>query len=164
MRALENAEREVEKGNLWRAKEILQGSIPNAGYNCDLFEKLGNVLLIMGDLPEAGRFLFLSDRRKPEYEQAIEIFLKKYGNNWRGLLHTFPRPAKLSTLSEYPDGVRRQLEQSGVPAVLKKDSALFSGYSETFTSKVVAWLIVGSILAVMLLGISKLIEIVRKLF
>src|ERR1043165_2825126 len=106
MRAFENADQEVSKGNLWRAREILQGSIPNAGYNCDLFEKLGTVLLAMGDLPEAGRFLFLSDRRKPEYEQAIRIFLKKYGKNWRSLLQTFPRVARLSKLSNYPDGVR----------------------------------------------------------
>jgi hypothetical protein len=40
MRALEKAEKEIAQGNLWRAKEILQGSIPNAGYDVELFEKL----------------------------------------------------------------------------------------------------------------------------
>ena len=72
MRAILNAEKEVAKGNLWRAREILQGSIPNAGYDCDLFESLGNVLLSMGDLPEAGRFLFLAGKRQPEYDEAID--------------------------------------------------------------------------------------------
>jgi len=115
-------------------------------------------------LPEAGRFLFLSDRRKPEYEQAIRIFLKKYGKNWRGLLQTFPRVARLSKLSDYPEGVRRQLAQFGVPDVLKKDPVLISGYSETLKSKVITWLVVCSILAVMLLGIIKLVEIVRRVF
>ena len=159
-----NADKEIAEGNLWRAKEILQGSIANAGYDCDLFERLGAVLLLMGDLPEAGRFLFLSDRKKPEYEQAIQIFLKKYGKNWRVLLRTFPRVARLSKLSDYPEGVRSQLAQFGVPDVLKKDPVLISGYSETLKSKVIAWLVVGSILAVMLLGIMKLVEIVRRGF
>ena len=81
MRTLEKAEKEIAQGNLWRAKEILQGSIPNAGYNVELFEKLGIVLLKMGDLPEAGKFLFLSGIRKPEYGQAIGIFLRKHGKN-----------------------------------------------------------------------------------
>ncbi|MDQ3686198.1 MAG: hypothetical protein M3430_11450 [Acidobacteriota bacterium] len=60
MRTLEKAERELAQGNLWRAKEILQGSVSDAGYNIELFEKYGIVLLKMGDLPEAGKFLFLS--------------------------------------------------------------------------------------------------------
>ena len=164
MRAFEKADKEVSEGNLWRAKEILQGSIPNAGYDRDLFERLGTVLLIMGDLPEAGRFLFLSGRRKPEYEQAIGIFLKKYGKNWSGLLQTFPRVARLSKLSGYPEVVRRELEQLGVPGVLKKEPIFSSRYSETLKSKVIAWLVVCSILAVMLLGIIKLVEIVRRVF
>jgi hypothetical protein len=164
MRAIENADREVEKGNLWRAREILQGSIPNAGYNCDLFERLGTVFLEMGDLPEAGRFLFLSDRRKPEYEQAIEIFLGKYGKNWRDLFRRFPRAARLSKLSDYPEGVRSKLAQLGFPKVLKEGSVPVTSEPMGVKSSIVVWLIIGSILSVMVLGIIKVVEIVRRIF
>ena len=161
MRAILNAEKEVAKGNLWRAREILQGSIPNAGYDCDLFESLGNVLLTMGDLPEAGRFLFLAGKRQPEYDEAIKIFLRKQGRSWRTLRQSFPRVAKLPRLSDYPDCVSRQLAELGFPKVVKGSATSSPVYSDSFISDVVGWLIIGSILMVMFLGIIKLIEIVR---
>ena len=65
MNVIETAEREMSNGNLWRAKEILHKS--------EIYEKLGNVLLQMSDLAEAGKYLFLSGVRKPEYEKAIKI-------------------------------------------------------------------------------------------
>jgi uncharacterized protein DUF6584 len=162
MRALENAELELAKGNLWRAREILQGSIPNAGYDCELFEKLGTVFLRMGDLPEAGRFLFLSGRRGRAYDQAIQIFLSKHRKDLpRDLFATFPRPAKLSTLSEYPDSVRLELMKLGFPEVLKdkRGTMLTPAQEGGRFGNVVALLILGSILVLLLLGVIKVIEI-----
>jgi hypothetical protein len=164
MQAIVNAEIEVARGNLWRAKEILQGSIPNAGYDCDLFERLGTVLLIMGDLPEAGRFLFLAGSRKPEYDEAIGIFLKKHSKNWRVLLHAFPRVARLSHLAEYPVCVGSQLADFGFPAVIRSSANSSSAHSESVISDIVGWLIIGSILFVMFLGTMRLFEIVRWIF
>jgi hypothetical protein len=165
MRTLENADRELSKGNLWRAREILQGSIPNAGYDCDLFEKLGTVLLRMGDLPEAGRFLFLSGRREPAYEQAIQIFLRKHRKDLpHDLFATFPRPAKLQKLSEYPDSVRMELMRLGFPEVLRDQSGamLMPQQGGRFESAVLL-LLLGSLLGLLLLGVVKVIEIWRWL-
>lgn len=162
MHTLEKAEREMARGNLWRAKEILQGSIPNSGYQCDLFEKLGIVLLAMGDLPESGRFLFLSGRRKPEYEQAIGVFLTKYRKDLRTLFQTFPKVARLSALSDYPDRVRMDLAELGFPQVGKRDlRRVSSAHPGDHTTAVVGWLVIGLILFVMFMGIIKVIEIIR---
>ena len=164
MHTFDKVEREVAKGNLWRAKEILQGSIPNSGYHADLFEKLGIVLLAMDDLPEAGRFLFLSGRRKAEYEKAIGVFLTKHRKNPRALFQRFPRAARLPALSNYPESVRMELADLGFPEVLKGDSSeLSSAHSGSETTGVVAWLVIGLILVVMFLGIIKVIEIIRWL-
>lgn len=78
MDVIERAEREISNGNLWRAKEILHKSVGHSGYKNEIYEKLGNVLLQMSDLAEAGKYLFLSGVKKPEYEKAIKIFLQKY--------------------------------------------------------------------------------------
>ena len=163
MRAFQNAEKEAAAGNLWRAREILRGSIRNAGYNSDLFEQLGSVCLLMGDLPEAGRYLFLSGRAKPEYEKAVEIFLRRYGKNWRTLWQTFPHRAKLSTLTEYPDVVGRQLRNFGFPEVLKSE-VISNSRDPEVTQSIVVWLIVVSILALLVLGIIKVVEIVKWIF
>jgi hypothetical protein len=45
MKTFEKADRALAEGSLWRAREILEGSIPNLGYNLQLYERLGLVLL-----------------------------------------------------------------------------------------------------------------------
>lgn len=164
MRTLEKAEKEVAKGNLWRAKEILQGAIPQAGYNFELFEKLGKVLLAMGNLPEAGRFLFLSGMRKPEYEESINIFLHKFRKNKpHDLLRGFPRKARLMTLSEYPVGVAQKLRELGFPEILKdkKGRVRLADKSGSDTVFFVTCLVIVLIVAgLVVMGIIKLKEII----
>lgn len=162
MRLIEKAEREVARGNLWRAKEILQGSLPNVGFNIQLYEEYGKVLLKMGDLPEAGKFLFLSGVRKPEYEEAIEIFLRKYGNNERyDFIRMLPRQARFGTLSEYPDAVAQKLRSMGFDEVLRKKDG--STYISPETSsdiylRVACITVVLVVVSLMILGIIKLKE------
>ncbi len=78
MDVIKTAEKEIADGNLWRANEILHRAVGHSGYKIEIYEKLGNVLLQMSDLAEAGKYLFLSGVRKPEYEKAIGIFRQKY--------------------------------------------------------------------------------------
>lgn len=97
MDVIERAEREISNGNLWRAKEILHKSVGHSGYKSEIYEKLGNVLLQMSDLAEAGKYLFLSGVRKPEYERAIKIFLQQYEGKPHNLFQPFPRSSFLET-------------------------------------------------------------------
>ena len=97
MDVVERAEREISNGDLWRAKEILHKSAGHFGYKSEIYEKLGNVLLQMSDLAEAGKYLFLSGVRKPEYEKAIKIFLQKYEGKPHNLFLSFPRLSFLET-------------------------------------------------------------------
>ena len=102
-------EEALSKGALWRAKEILQGNIPN-GYNHDLYEKYGQVLLQMGDLLEAGKYLFLSGKTHSDYESAIALYLNRYTKSDPSILfNTFPKVAKLRCLTDYPKLVEQYL-------------------------------------------------------
>src|SRR5215204_7207588 len=122
-RTLDKAQKELAQGNLWRAKEILQGAIKSERYDVQLYELMGTVFLRMGDLPEAGRFLFLSGVRKPEYLESIEIFISKHRKNQpRAFLYLFPRNARLKTLSDYPGEVAQTLREMGFPKVLKDEN------------------------------------------
>ena len=107
----ERVDAEVAEGRLWRAKEILQGNIRTLGYDAELFERYGRVLLAMGDVVEAGKYLFLSARRKPDYEEPIALYLSRHTRrDPRNLLGTFPRVSRLPRLADYPDAVRQTLE------------------------------------------------------
>ena len=164
MRAIEHAENELRAGRLWRAKEVLQGSLRHAGYDIELFEKLGLVLLTMGDLPEAGRYLFLCARRDPSYDEAIRTFLSRHEKNPRGLYQAFPRVAKLNSISEYPEPLQDELKELGLPKVLKGEAARTSikeGGSRKDT--VIALGILGSVAILLILGVIKIFEIFRWL-
>jgi len=54
-------------------------------------------------LIEAGRFLFLSGKRTPEYENAIKLYLGRYTRkDFKQVYRNFPRAAKLEVIDNYP--------------------------------------------------------------
>lgn len=159
---LAEADREIAAGNLWRAKEILHRSLKYSGYNIQLFEKLGIVLLKMNDLAEAGKYLFLSGVRKSEYEEAIGIFLKKYEGKPHNLFHPLPRAAKLSKISDYPEAVADKLRELGFSDGLETVHGITptSVGSDGKTALAIFIAVVLVIAVLIILGIVKLFEII----
>lgn len=115
----ERAQKEIESGRLWRAKEILRGNLGTTGFDPLLYESYGRVMLLTHEMVEAGRFLFLSGVRNPEYEEAISLYLYRHGANWANLIGTFPFSARMPQLSEYPPVVAAHLKDLGAPARFK---------------------------------------------
>lgn len=100
----------VAEGKAWRAKEILQGRIDSSPYSPKLYEKYGHVLWQMGDLIEAGKYLFISGNRHPEYSEAIQLFLSRWGNGgWHQLKSSFPRKIRQLPLSSFPEQLQNEL-------------------------------------------------------
>lgn len=163
-RTLDKARRELDHGNLWRAKEILQGAIRSESYDVELYEMMGTVFLRMGDLPEAGRFLFLSGVRRNDYLEAIELFLSKHkGKAPQEFVHLFPRKARLRTVSEYPHEVAQLLKETGFrKTVTDEDGKVYPPHD---WKDVAGWITCGTIAVVVLglivLGAIKLLEITR---
>jgi hypothetical protein len=163
-RNLDKARREIENGNLWRAKEIIQGAIRNESYDVELFEMMGTVLLRMGDVGEAGRFLFLSGVRKPEYRESIEIFLSRHGGKHAfDFVDLLPRRARLGTISEYPDEVAQVFREMEFPENLKERSA--GRFIPQSRHETLLWITCGTIalvtLVLIILGLIKVSEMLR---
>lgn len=113
---VERVEKAVAEGKLWKAKEVLQGRIKASRFDPALYEKYGTVLLAMGDLVEAGKYLFLAGANEPEYLNARELYLSRHARHgWQNLYVTFPTRAKLPDLSEYPEAVADELRRLGYP-------------------------------------------------
>ena len=55
----DRVDRAIQRGEVWRAKEILRGNIRVRGYDVDLYEQYGRLLLDIGEMSEAGKYLFL---------------------------------------------------------------------------------------------------------
>ncbi|MGI9410475.1 MAG: DUF6584 family protein [Hyphomicrobiaceae bacterium] len=110
----EKTEEALSSGQLWRAKEILQGRLADAGYNCALFLEYGSVLRQMGDLRIAGKYLFLSGDRSPESNECITIFTDRdckgpFSNFWK----TMPTAAQNAPKPEIPQLVLDELAALG---------------------------------------------------
>ena len=106
----------IERGETWRAKEMLRGNVGSGSYDSQLYERYGKLLLDLGELVEAGKYLFLSGRRHPEYDEAIEVYLSRHPESRPELLfRSFPSGARFRELHRYPLEVRRVLEERGLP-------------------------------------------------
>ena len=120
----------VQKGEAWRAKEILRGNIASGSYDSQLYERYGMLLMDLGELVEAGKYLFLSGRRRPEYERAIDVYLSRHPADRPDVLyHSFPSAARFGEhqLSRYPLEVRRTLEERGLPEYFSRATPAAAG-------------------------------------
>jgi hypothetical protein len=103
-------------GKFGRAREILASRMGTDPFNPTTAEQLGSLLLNMGDDIQAGRYLFVSGVRKPEYQPSIDTFLRRHSRHgWRNLLAALPATVKRCAWSEIPSVVREELRQAGVP-------------------------------------------------
>jgi len=106
----------LSDGNLGGAREILSGRVKSSPFRTQLYEQFGVVLLQIGDYSEAGKFLFLSGVRRPEYDAAITLFVRRYSRaGWQSLVESFPRRVKRGTWRALPANVRAALEANGAP-------------------------------------------------
>ena len=109
--------RAIRNDEHWKAKERLQGKLSQNAYDPDLFESYGYVLLAMRDTMEAGKYLFLSGVREPDYLAAIEAYLSRYSNrDIRHIYHTFPKAAQAAPFAAYPKTVIDELAARGFKA------------------------------------------------
>ncbi len=113
MADIEAVDRELAAGRVWRAKEILQGRLRSAGYDPVLYERYGFVLFQLGDMAEAGKYLFLSGSRKPEYKESIDIYIHRHGKSLRSLRDTFPACVRRMGVASYPENVLADLQAAG---------------------------------------------------
>ena len=143
MSSYEKVDKEIAKNRLWRAKEILQGRLASQkNYDAELFEKYGQVLLAMKDSLEAGKYLFLSGVRKPEYQEAISLFFSRYGKKEIGaLLHVLPHSAQTAEHSSYPKSVIVELKDAGYkPKEVKQRLDKSTNHWDTFKAKIIGFL------------------------
>ena len=82
--ALDRARHDVESGRLWKARDRLNGYIgigsSTKRERDDAIELLADVYFAMGDLPQAGKLWYLTDRDDEQARVAIEAWRARCGN------------------------------------------------------------------------------------
>lgn len=112
----ERVDAAVQCGQVWRAKELLRGNIGSGSYDSPLYERYGRLLLGLGEFVEAGKYLFLSGCRRPEFDEAIKVYLSRHPEGRPEVLYySFPSAARFRPIARYPLAVRRVLKERGLP-------------------------------------------------
>jgi hypothetical protein len=112
---LERIDAEIADGRPWRAKEILRGRLAGVWPGPVVSERYGQLLASMGDHLEAGKFLFLSGVREPQYEGHIALFLRRYTRSGPdNLVAQFPKSFRRERFITLPPQLQNDLKALGV--------------------------------------------------
>lgn len=112
---LERAQWDFEHGRLWKARDRLlglrsiQGEAPHIPEQ-QILDLLGEVFFAMGDLPQAGRYWFLTERSGPDMDEALAALFARYGGN-AALLRVLPFDKHVS---KYPAVVQERVDSLDV--------------------------------------------------
>ena len=96
------------------ARQRLTSRLAHQGYDPDLLAEIGHVAHLMGDPREAGRFWLMSAAEGPELDEAVRAYVATCGGLVQQVVARLPRAARLSTLDEYPETVRRRWERLAI--------------------------------------------------
>lgn len=113
----------IQRGELGRAREILACRISQRGFDPDALEQLGIVFHAMGDSTEAGRQLFLSGRRHPDYHQAIAAFLHRCRDvSLSQFVSQWPASIRRTRVLALPLEVQSELKARGMGSTMQSCS------------------------------------------
>jgi hypothetical protein len=98
---------DIDAGRLWKARDRLQGHLNDAPADQVILDLLGQVWFAMGDLPQAGRHWWLTERDDEPARLARAAFTERFGDQPVGILRALPRPAPPD---RYPASVAARLD------------------------------------------------------
>lgn len=98
---------DVAAGRLWKARDRLHGHLIETPADQDLLDMLGAIWFQMGDLPQAGRYWFLTEREDEAAIEARTAFYERFGHQAPQVLRALPRPTRPEL---YPTTIRERLE------------------------------------------------------
>ena len=158
---LKRVDAEIAAGRIWRAKEILRGSLASSGHPA-LLERYGRLLDSLGERYEAGKYLYLSGERALEYTAAIELFLSRNAARTEAdFVRLFPAAVRRLPFEQLPAPVQKDLKSRGVPPARFSGERPLSSVRYTWGDRVrmvAAVVIVGTFVLALGLGMRQILK------
>jgi len=114
--AIERVRGDLDDGRLWKARDRLHGMLQANPADQEILELLGGVYFKMGDLPQAGRYWYLTERKGSDVDQAMEAFEQRFGRSTVSAVLALPIRARII---DYPEAVQKRVET--LTGALRKD-------------------------------------------
>lgn len=87
---LQRVQQEITSGRLWKAKDRLLGLFSTYPTSQEILGLLGEVLYKMGELPDAGRYWYLTEREDALAQEAFLAFEERCGANPCTMIRQLP--------------------------------------------------------------------------
>jgi hypothetical protein len=164
---LNRAAREIADGRPWRAKEILRGALATRAEPA-LLEHYGRLLESLGERYEAGKYLFLSGVRVPEYAAAIALFMSRNAARREGdFVRLFPAAVRRVPFEQLPAPVQEELKSRRVSdSPVSATERIVPPVRYTFRDRfnmAAAFLITAFFLLALVLGLRQILRWVRRI-
>jgi hypothetical protein len=104
---------ELALGRAWKARDRLQGRLRDDPADPVVLDLLGAIWFEMGDLPQAGRYWFLTERDDEPVGRARDAFFERFGQNPLEILRALPPRAEAE---RYPSIVRARIDELALAA------------------------------------------------
>ena len=120
MSAIERAEQDVARGDLWLARMRLACYLNSKGYDPDVVNRLGRICFDMHDTYAAGRYWLVGTAQGDDVAAAIEVFLRHTAHAPDQIGLRLPRAARRMSFVELPIVVQEKLTRRGLAASWKR--------------------------------------------
>jgi hypothetical protein len=98
---------EIDLGRLWKARDRLHGHVRRDPSDQKVLDLLGSIWFVMGDLPQAGRYWFLTTRDDESVARARDAFFERFGGDPLEILRALPPRIEPD---RYPHLVRKRID------------------------------------------------------
>lgn len=102
----QRAKDDFAAGRLWKARDRLHGLVRANPTNEEMFSLLGDVYFEMGDLPQAGRYWYLTIREGVNFDEARNAFEQRFGTQAAQIIEALPVYARWT---EFEPEIRQRL-------------------------------------------------------
>ncbi|WP_080778112.1 DUF6584 family protein [Chryseobacterium phocaeense] len=165
-------DKDLEEGRKKKACDRLRNAINQMPDDLSLREKLGQIYYDAGFLDEAGKFWILSEPKDKEMERAVEIYKSCLSYSGNAILKDIVFRGNKNILSDYACKVLKELEADSlkktnhIPQYKEKykKGLAEAKNKESYLSKLIILLVMGTIILIPVLGLIKLYELLTLLF
>ena len=98
---------EIDLGRLWKARDRLHGHVRHDPSDQQVLDLLGSIWFVMGDLPQAGRYWFMTTRDDESVALARDAFFERFGGDPLEILRALPPRIEPD---RYPYPVRKRID------------------------------------------------------
>lgn len=154
----------MDAGEAWRARRKLRTWLAQFPFDSRFAQMLGELQLLAGEEPAAGRWLWLAGSQDAAHRPVIERFLAEASRE--ELWNAVPRSLRTADGSSVPRAVEEELLRRGVPVErLRREAVRAGACRETpRVSRLLGLLLFAGVLALWSLGLWKAVELVGQWF